>query len=80
MDVIECAACSARQADLPRIGDCAQRGDKRDADDTADTAVQDAEPVPGLRRLRKPVPGHGKHRYWYPAAGKDLHGVHRAAR
>ena len=79
-DVLERAARRAWQADLPGVRAGAQRRDEGDADDTADAALKDAEPVAGFRWFREPVPDYGKRRDWDPPAAKDPHGIHCAAR
>ena len=55
---ISASACRARrrQGDRQRVGGQAEGGDERDADDRADPAVQDAEPVPGPGGPGSPSP------------------------
>jgi hypothetical protein len=53
----------ARQVHLPRAHGSPERRDERHADDGADAALQDPEPVPGLGRLGQAVADHDQDRY-----------------
>src|SRR5690242_15287814 len=70
----------ARQGDRPRVGGQAERGDERDADDRADPAIQDAEPVPGLGWLGQPVADYGQDRDLHALGGEQPGRGHRAGR
>src|SRR6266704_6352194 len=70
----------ARQGDRQRVGGEAEGGDERDADDRADPAVQDAEPVPGLGWLGQPLTDHGQDRDLHALGGEQPGRGHRAGR